>query len=218
MPRRLAGKFSATARHRENARRRDRQARAPALHPHCVVVQEHHRHDRQFQPVRDCQPVMTVHHAEGVLLRRDRNSPGPCAENLRLQLRYPVGIDLFGRNQACWRKEANLHIDQPDLLAGTVHEAPSGALLRWRRYTATRRAEGLQARRTFTTNCYQRIQRRVNARTNALTPPPMTGPSRASMKPHRTVKCSDYMSTLIDSRYVRGAPRKNVPNEATLDQ
>ena len=30
--------------------------------------------------------------------------------------------------------------------------------------------------------------------------------------------CSDYMSTVIDSRYVRGAPRKNVPNEATLDQ
>ena len=30
--------------------------------------------------------------------------------------------------------------------------------------------------------------------------------------------CSDYMSTVIDRRYVRGAPRKNVPNEATLDQ
>jgi hypothetical protein len=29
---------------------------------------------------------------------------------------------------------------------------------------------------------------------------------------------SDYMSTVIDRRYVRGAPRKNVPNEATLDQ
>jgi hypothetical protein len=27
-----------------------------------------------------------------------------------------------------------------------------------------------------------------------------------------------YMSTVIDRRYVRGAPRKNVPNEATLDQ
>lgn len=31
-------------------------------------------------------------------------------------------------------------------------------------------------------------------------------------------KSSDYMSTVIDRRYVRGAPRKNVPNEATLDQ
>jgi hypothetical protein len=30
--------------------------------------------------------------------------------------------------------------------------------------------------------------------------------------------CSNYMSTVIDRRYVRGAPRKNVPNEATLDQ
>src|SRR4051812_45302251 len=57
---------------------------------------------------------MTVHHEEGVLLRRDRNSPATRAEDLRVQLRYPVGIDLFGRDQACWRKEANFHIDQPD--------------------------------------------------------------------------------------------------------
>jgi hypothetical protein len=27
-----------------------------------------------------------------------------------------------------------------------------------------------------------------------------------------------YRSTDIDRRYVRGAPKKNVPNEATLDQ
>lgn len=90
MPRRLAGKFSAAARHRKDARRRDRLARAPALHPDGVVVQENRRHQRQLQAMRDCQPVMTVHYTEGILLRCDRNSPTARAKDLRLHLHYPV--------------------------------------------------------------------------------------------------------------------------------
>ena len=46
--------------------------------------------------MRDCQPVMAVHHEERVPLHRDRNGPATRAEDLRLQLRYPVGINFFG--------------------------------------------------------------------------------------------------------------------------
>jgi hypothetical protein len=162
MSRRLAGKFSTTARHREDARRCDRLARAPTLHPHCVVVQENHRYQRQLQAVRDCQPVMTVHHEEDVLLRRDRNSPAIRAEDLRLHLRDPVGIDLFGRDQACWRKEANLHIDQPDFcqqkLFGKRLQGGTASLVPMHDDKENR---GLQARQLFTNELLdQRAQQR----------------------------------------------------------
>ena len=97
--RRLAGEFSAAARHLKNHVGRDCLTLPPCLHPNGVIVQKNDWQDFEVKALRNGEPVVSVHDEPIAPMDGDRSRPPTGLHDLLFEFDDSVTIDFFGWNE-----------------------------------------------------------------------------------------------------------------------
>ncbi|WP_442967619.1 hypothetical protein [Rhizobium sp. BR 362] len=93
---RLAGEFSAAARHLENHVGRDCLALPPCLNPNGIIVQKNDWQELEIEALRNGEPMVPVHDEPIVSMNGDRPCPPTGLDDLLFEFGHSVTVDFFG--------------------------------------------------------------------------------------------------------------------------